>query len=116
MLFRSVSDALDPVSRTAIARAVIDNPGDVLRVQTSGQAQLIVADSAAAAVPTRAVVTHGSDMVVFVALAQGRFVRRVVVVRDDDGVTATLTSGVTPGERVVTTGSLLLAGEMDRTQ
>ena len=111
-----VSDALDPVSRTAIARAVIDNAGGALRVQTSGEAQLIVADVATAAVPSRAVVTHGSDMVVFVALAPGRFARRVVIVRDDDGVTATLSSGVTPGERVVTTGSLLLAGEMDRVQ
>ena len=109
-----VSDALDPVSRTAIARAVIDNVGGALRVQTSGQAELIVADAATVAVPTRAVITHGSDMVVFVALGPGRFARRVVVVRVDDGVTATLKSGVTPGERVVTTGSLLLAGELDR--
>ena len=85
-------------------------------MQTSGEAQLIVADVATAAVPSRAVVTHGNDMVVFVALAPGRFARRVVVVRDDDGVTATISSGVTPGERVVTTGSLLLAGEMDRVQ
>jgi cobalt-zinc-cadmium efflux system membrane fusion protein len=61
-------------------------------------------------------VTHGSDTVVFVEVAPGRFVRRVVIVRDDDGITATISAGLTAGERVVTTGSLLLAAEADRAQ
>jgi cobalt-zinc-cadmium efflux system membrane fusion protein len=110
-----VSDALDPVSRTATARAVLPNPGGLLHVQTTGEAQLLVAESTAtAALPTRALVTHGSDTVVFVEVAPGRFVRRVVTVRDDDGITATIAAGLAPGERVVTTGSLLLAAEADR--
>lgn len=110
-----VSDALDPVSRTATARAVIANAGEALRVQTTGEAQLIVTErSDAVTVPTRALVTHGTETVVFVEVAPGRFVRRAVAVRDDDGTTATLGAGLTPGERVVTTGSLLLAAEADR--
>jgi cobalt-zinc-cadmium efflux system membrane fusion protein len=110
-----VSDALDPVSRVVTARAVIPNLDGQLRVQTTGEAQLLVAENGpGVAIPTRALVTHGKDTVVFVEVASGRYVRRVVAVRDDDGSTATITSGLTAGERVVTTGSLLLAGEADR--
>jgi cobalt-zinc-cadmium efflux system membrane fusion protein len=109
-----VSDALDPGSRTATVRAVLANPGGLLHVQTMGQASLLVTESTPAiAIPTRALVTHGTDTVVFVEVSPGRFVRRVVVVRDDDGTTATLSAGLAAGERVVTTGSLLLAAEAD---
>ncbi len=110
-----VSDALDPLSRTAVARAVLANPGGVLHVQATGDAQLLVTDASdAVAVPTRALVTHGTDTIVFVELTPGRFVRRIVSVRDDDGTMATIASGVAVGERVVTTGSLLLAAEAGR--
>ena len=110
-----VSDALDPTSRTATARAVVPNPGGRLHLQTTGEAALLVSDPVPApVVPSRALVTHGTDTVVYVALAPGRFVRRIVTVRDDDGTTATLASGLIAGERVVTSGSLLLAAEADR--
>ena len=112
---RFVSDALDPTSRSATARAVIENADGALRVQTSGEAQLIVEDTASSvAIATRAVVTHGDQSVVFVLTAPGTFERRVVTVRDDDGTISTLSAGLAAGERVVTTGSLLLSGEMDR--
>jgi cobalt-zinc-cadmium efflux system membrane fusion protein len=110
-----VSDALDPVSRTATARAVLANPGEVLRVQATGEAQLLVAErSDAVTVPTRALVTRGTGTVVFVEASPGRFVRRAVTVRDDDGAVATIAAGLAAGDLVVTTGSLLLAAEADR--
>lgn len=110
-----VSDALDPVSRAATARATLANPGNVLHVNTTGEAELLVAEATPmATVPSRALITHGTDTVVFVEVAPGRFVRRVVTVRDDNGTVATIATGLTPGERVVTTGSLLLASEADR--
>jgi cobalt-zinc-cadmium efflux system membrane fusion protein len=110
-----VSAALDPVSRTATVRAVLANPGGVLHVQTTGEVQLVITDSTAGvAIPTRALVTHGMDTVVFVEVSPGRFVRRTVTVRDDDGTTATIDAGLAPGDRVVTTGSLLLAAEAAR--
>jgi cobalt-zinc-cadmium efflux system membrane fusion protein len=112
-----VSSTLDPVSRTATARAVISNPDGRLRVQTMGSAQILVDDATpSAGVPTRAVITHGSDTVVFVEVAPGRYVRRVVTVRDDDGTTAIIAAGLTPGERVVTTGSLLLSADAEHAQ
>jgi cobalt-zinc-cadmium efflux system membrane fusion protein len=107
-----VSDALDPTSRTATARAVIANPGGMLHVHTAGDAEMLVSESTpVVAVPARALVTHGNDAVVFVEASPGRFIRRVVTVRDDDGVMAMIAAGLAAGERVVTTGSLLLAAE-----
>ena len=112
-----VSDALDPVTRTATARAVLANPGTALHVQVTGSAQVIVRDDVAAtAVPTKSLVTRGTETLVFVERAPGHFVPRVVTVRDDDGVTATLSAGLRPGERVVTIGSLLLASELARSR
>ena len=109
-----VSDALDPQSRTVTARAVLPNPNGQLRVQTTGDAQLLVSESGGGVViPTKALVTHGADTIVFVELTPGHFRRRAVVVRDDDGTWATLSAGVAVGERIVTTGSLLLSGEAD---
>ena len=112
-----VSDALDPVSHSLTARAVLANPGGLLRVQAAGEVQLLISENGGGVViPTRALVTRGSDTVVFIQLAPGRFTRRIVVVRDDDGTLATIASGLSVGERVVSTGSLLLAGEADRAQ
>ena len=112
-----VSDALDPVSHTVTARAVLGNSAGRLRVQAGGEAQLLVNEAGVGVViPTIALVTRGTETVVFVEVVPGRFARRVVVVRDDDGTVATISSGLTAGERVVTTGSLLLAGEADRAQ
>lgn len=111
-----VGAALDPVSRMATVRADLPNPGGVLRVQTTGEAQVLApGGSDAVAVPSRALVTHGTDTVVLVEVSPGRFVRRVVTVRDDDGTIATISAGLAPGDRVVTTGSLLLAADADRT-
>jgi cobalt-zinc-cadmium efflux system membrane fusion protein len=110
-----VSDALDPVSRTATVRAVLANPAGTLHVQTTGEVQLLVTDATPVIViPTRALVTHGTDTVVFIEVSPGRFVRRTVTVRDDDGTMATISAGLTPGDHVVTTGSLLLAAEATR--
>lgn len=110
-----VSDALDPVSRAATARATVANPGGLLHVNTTGTADLVTAEEhPTATIPSRALVTHGAETVVFVETVPGRFRRRVVVVRDDNGTTATIASGLVAGERVVTTGSLLLAAEADR--
>ena len=110
-----VSDALDPATHMATARAVVPNPGGALHLLATGEVRLVTTEATAfTVIPSRALVTHADGPVVFVEQAPGRFVRRPVTVRDDDGTRATITGGVRAGERVVTTGSLLLAAEADR--
>jgi len=108
-----VSGSLDPQTRTGTLRATLPNPGGLLKPQMFGQARLFAPGaSELVVVPTAALVTHGEGSVVFVQTAPGRFERRPVTVTDDDGVSASITSGLKPGELVVTRGSLLLAGEL----
>jgi cobalt-zinc-cadmium efflux system membrane fusion protein len=110
-----VSDQLDAVSHTATVRAILPNPGRVLKVMTMGEARLTVADrDEHMSVPTSALVTHGTETVVFVEISAGHFVRRAVQIGDDDGVTAVVIHGLAAGERVVTRGSIFLAAEADR--
>lgn len=109
-----VSDALDPQTRTLTVRATLANPEHLLRPQTFGEARLLAPESdGLPAVPTAALITHGTGAEVFVQTAPGRFVRRTVTVADDDGTTATIASGLRLGEQVVTRGSILLASEAD---
>ena len=108
-----VSAALDPATRTAVIRAVLPNPGRVLRAEASGEASILVRDtSRQPAVPSEALVTRGDGSIVFVYAGPGHFVARPVTVLDDDGQFATIASGVTSGEIVAGRGALLLAGEL----
>jgi membrane fusion protein, heavy metal efflux system len=110
-----VSNSLDPTTRTATIRATLPNPGGVLRAQTSGTARLVTpATTPFLVVPDAALVTQGAEIVVYVELARGRYARRVVTTTDDDGAFATVVSGLQPGDRVVTAGSLQLAAEANR--
>lgn len=110
-----VSGALDAQTHTALLRATLPNPGHVLKTLETGQARLYAPDrSATPVVPTRALVTSGTQTVVFVQVGPGRFVRRSVTVADDDGQFASIVSGLAPGDHVVVNGSLLLAAESEQ--
>lgn len=110
-----VGDQLDPVTRSALVRASIANHDRALKAMVVGVARLMSADvTPHVVVPTRALVTHGAETVVFVEHSRGHFERRPVTVDDDDGTTATIREGLKPGERVVTRGSVLLAAEAER--
>ena len=110
-----VADQLDPLTRTTLVRASIANHDRGLRAMVVGVARLMAATGTAhLVVPAGALVTHGTETVVFVEKTRGRFERRAVIVDDDDGTTATIREGLKPGERVVTRGSVLLAAEADR--
>ena len=110
-----VGDQLDPLTRTAPVRAAIANRDRGLRAMVAGVARLMAPDrTARVVIPTRALVTSGAEVVVFVQTSHGHFERRPVVVDDDDGTTATIREGIKPGELVVTRGSVLLAAEAER--
>ena len=112
-----MSDQLDPMTRTVTLRAELPNRDRALRALVVGDARLLVVDATAhAVIPTRALVTRGGETVVFVEHGNGRFERRLVKTGDDDGTFVVIVEGLKAGERVVTTGSLLLAAEAERQQ
>lgn len=108
---------LDPDTRTATVRARISNPAFRLRPGMYATVQLdatVARD--ALLVPREAVIDTGRRRLAFVALGGGRFEPRDVGLGESgvDGL-VTITSGLTEGERVVTSGQFLLDAE-SRTQ
>lgn len=111
-----ISSALDPVSRTAKVRCSIANPNRKLRPEMFGTAQISVDPDTKLAIRRSAVLLLGEQPVLFAqtgttAAGQLRFQRRPVAVEEmTGGEYVPLKSGVSPGEKVVVSGGVLLLG------
>jgi cobalt-zinc-cadmium efflux system membrane fusion protein len=111
-----ISDALDPVTRTARVRCSIANPERALKPEMYATVSIGVAGDPVPAVPRTAVLHIAEQTVVFVeqgATPDGRvrFVRRIVAVDESEGAEyVPVLRGLTPGERVVSSGGILLSG------
>jgi hypothetical protein len=108
-----VYPTVDEKTRTAKVRLEFENPGYYLKpgmfVSAEIQAEL---DPSAVLVPDEAVLRSGARNTVFVALDGGKFEARNVTlgVEAEDGMNQ-VTSGLSAGERVVTSGQFLLDSE-----
>jgi membrane fusion protein, heavy metal efflux system len=111
-----MSDLLDPTARTARVRCAVANPGRELKPEMYATVSIAVAGQTALALPHTAVLRIADQTVVFVeggptADGRRRFVRRVVALSEDEtGDVVPVTHGLTAGDRVVTSGSILLSG------
>ncbi len=103
-----VSDAVDPVTRTVKARANVNNATGRWRAEMLVTAQLPEPVALAVTVPANAVICHDSVHVVFVQVAPGRVRRARVDVGAERGGRLTIARGLAPGDRVVTTGAILI--------
>jgi cobalt-zinc-cadmium efflux system membrane fusion protein len=109
-----VSDVVDQERQTVPVRVRVDNTARKLRPNAyvdlsfeAGSARPVVL------VPSVAVVRDGADAVVFVETKSGSFKRRPVVVGRRNHDEVEVVSGIASGERVVTTGALLLVNALD---
>lgn len=111
-----VSGQLDPQTRTAKVRVVIDNTDRALKPEMYATVSISVAERKALAIPRSAMLRLGDQTVVFVQMGTApngliRFERRPVAVDEDEGGDyLPVTHGLDRGERVVTSGAILLAG------
>jgi cobalt-zinc-cadmium efflux system membrane fusion protein len=111
-----MSDLLDPTARTAKVRCAVANPSRELKPEMYATVTLGVAGQNALALPRTAILRIADQTVVFVeegAAPDGRkrFVRRVVALSDDEaGDLVPVTHGLTVGDKVVTSGAILLSG------
>jgi membrane fusion protein, heavy metal efflux system len=111
-----MSDLLDPTSRTAKVRCAIANPGRDLKPEMYATVSIGVPGQNALALPHTAVLRIADQTVVFVeegAAPDGRkrFVRRIVALsEDEEGDLVPVTHGLSAGDRVVTSGGILLSG------
>jgi membrane fusion protein, heavy metal efflux system len=110
-----IAGALDPAARTARLRIVLANPGGELRPEMLGTVEIAGRSRDALAVPRSAVLRLGEGRVVFVEQGRSpdgriRFVRRSVEVEDDGGDVVAVVRGLEPGEKVASSGAILLLG------
>lgn len=104
----TISDFIDPASRTVKVRGTVANPERRLKGEMFVTAELQELPRAGLQLPEKALVLAESNYYVFVEEAPGRYARvqvKVDVVRD--GV-ASVSSGVVLGQKVVIDGNLFL--------
>jgi cobalt-zinc-cadmium efflux system membrane fusion protein len=110
----SVSDVLDPDTRTATARASLGDGDGALRDGMSATAWVQTEGESALWVDEACVIERDGARGVFVRVGPGTYELRTVELREGEGDRVAIARGVTVGEEIVTRGAFLLAGELDR--
>ncbi len=111
-----ISDALDPVSRTAHVRCSIPNKSRELKPEMYATVSIAVAAPSVAALPRASLLRIGDQTVVFVETGNApdgrvKFSRRIVAVNEEEGTDyLPIVRGVNRGDEVVTSGAILLSG------
>ena len=111
-----VSDTLDPATRTAKVRCKLANEDRALKPEMYATAALAVDRQRILALPRRAILHLGDQTMVFLDLGKApdgrfRFERRPVLVNEElGGEYLPVIRGIAAGERVVTSGAILLSG------
>lgn len=107
-----IAPEVDVRTRTAKARARLENPDGALRANLYGRAFIdLGAVRPTVMVPRQALQRAGGAAFVFVRLAEDTFEARRVKVGRSEGELVELLGGVKTGEPVATTGSFLLKTE-----
>lgn len=108
-----IAGALDPATRRMQVRCEIDNPHLKLKPEMYARVWPIAdAHSSLPRVPNTAIVTQGLYSYVFVEQSAGVLQRRKVTLGLQGHMESYVREGLKVGERVVTTGALLLNAEL----
>jgi membrane fusion protein, heavy metal efflux system len=111
-----VSDTLDPATRTAKVRCKLRNDDRSLKPEMYATVALAVDQQRALALPRSAILHLGDQTMAFIDLGKApdgrlRFERRTVAVNEElGGEYLPVVRGINPGEKVVTSGAILLSG------
>ncbi|MDT7934654.1 MAG: efflux RND transporter periplasmic adaptor subunit [Sphingomonadaceae bacterium] len=105
----TVGATVDPASRRITARATIDNPGGMLRPGMFASMRVLegTADRRVS-VPEQAVVYEGDGARLWIARPDRTLALRQITVGRSDGGQVEVLAGLSPGDRVVTAGSLFI--------
>jgi cobalt-zinc-cadmium efflux system membrane fusion protein len=103
-----VADLVDPQTRTVKVQGIVDNVDRRLKAEMFITGELKVPSPRGLFVPARSVYLHGDRNYVFIDAGGGRYVRRPVTVGPRDGDRQLVLDGVTPADRIVVDGVLLL--------
>jgi cobalt-zinc-cadmium efflux system membrane fusion protein len=110
-----VGNEVNPDTRTMTVRTEVRNPGWLLR--PSMFATVVIGSRhgvRALAIPADAVLQAGTRQIVYVEVAPGQYVQRVVTVGTAVGGRVPVRSGLAAGDKVVVTGSVLLQQQQSK--
>jgi Cu(I)/Ag(I) efflux system membrane fusion protein len=106
-----IDPILDPKTRTAKVRLEFANPKGELRPEMFGEVTLQAPTREGLRIPADAVIDSGTRKVVFVAIGEGKFEPREVMLGASGGDQVEVVSGLSAGERVVTRANFLVDSE-----
>ncbi len=106
-----IAPQLDPASRSARLRLVIDNSEGLLKPDMYAEVQLDIALGERLVVPEAAVIIAGSQRLVFEDIGEGRLAPRTVITGQRGGGFIEILAGLEAGDCVVTSGNFLIASE-----
>jgi len=108
----SVGDVVDPASRTIKLRAWVNNQDHRLKPEMFARLHIQVGDATKIlVVPKEAVLESDGKQFVFVVEEPNRYVRHAVKVSNFTPDQMRVLEGLTPGQRIVTKGAVLIKGQ-----
>lgn len=107
-----IGDVVDPNTRTIKVRAWVNNEARKLKPEMFARLNIEVGDGTAfITVPKEAVLEVDGKEYVYIAEADGRYVKHEVKVGTANGDQVRILEGLNPGERIVTKGAILLKAQ-----
>jgi RND family efflux transporter MFP subunit len=106
-----IQPQLDPMTRTLKVRLDMDNPGLVFKPEMYVNVEFRVNLPVQLTVPADAVLDAGERKTVFIDRGNGFFEPRQVTTGERDGNRIQILSGLSAGERIVTSGNFLIDSE-----
>jgi len=107
----TVYPQIDAAMRTVKVRIAVANKSGALRIGQYAEVRIESSGSSMLAIPASAVVDDGSRQIVFVAQQRGLFEPRELTLGARSGEMVEVKSGLTEGERIVTSGNFLIDAE-----
>lgn len=107
-----IGQGLDPATRTIKARCIVDNSEKLLRAEMYVSAD-VTTPASGVDIPTKALFLRDNEHFVFVEIAPGQFQRHHVKLGIETNGRSVVLEGLTPGQRVVTDGCLLLEAMLE---
>ncbi|GBQ83749.1 efflux RND transporter periplasmic adaptor subunit [Asaia krungthepensis] len=107
-----IEGSVDPMTRHVLVRSLVDNSQRLLRPEMLVKSRLFSTSKVSGVlIPEAAIQTIGNQSCVFVRLDESRYEARKVAVGPELDGTIVVTSGLKPGETVVTDGSFVLKSQ-----
>lgn len=108
----AIGDVVDPASRTIKLRAWVNNQDHKLKPEMFARLRLQIGEAAQIlAVPKEAVVEVDGKQYVYVVEEPNRYVKREVKAANFTPGQMRILEGLTPGQRIVTKGAVLIKGQ-----